>query len=418
MKNVGCVVSDGLCTSCGVCQGSCHKDAISFKYGTEINVPLVDATKCVNCGTCYDVCPGKGIRLNEFSSSIFGNEQSIQHDKYAGFFLDSYVGYSTNFDLRYHSATGGMVSQFLMYLLEKRIIDGAVVVRFNKDNPLVPEPFIATSAADILESRSSKYMVISMDEIAKEIVSQDNRKIVVVGLPCHIQGFRMLAKRNRIAKRNIIGFFSIYCSVNKIKSSLDYYLYRYGINRKNIGSFSFRDDGCMGVMKFCDKEGGTIKKIPYMSYWFGTHSFFVNSRCSLCIDQLGELADVSFGDIHIKPYSEDHIGTNSVIARSNFWNNKLLECKADGYIELLHIDISELNSSQVYTKTFKKGAGVKTNFLIRKFLGKKNPIYDYTSSSAIKLNNVIAEVIKCIMRAVGHHASLWFIIKALDKNKD
>ena len=57
--NVTQIVNKGLCTSCGVCAGSCPKDCISFKYGKERNIPLVDVNKCVKCGLCYDVCPGK-----------------------------------------------------------------------------------------------------------------------------------------------------------------------------------------------------------------------------------------------------------------------------------------------------------------------------------------------------------------------
>ena len=115
-------------------------------------------------------------------------------------------------------------------------------------------------------------------------------------------------------------------------------------------------------MKFEDKNGNVLKKIPYLSYWFGTHSFFANPRCSLCIDHLGELADISFGDIHIRPYSEDLIGTNSIIARTEKWDSLLKECYKDGLIFLDRIPIETLVSSQVYTRSFKKGAVAKNSW--------------------------------------------------------
>lgn len=414
LKSVATVVNDGLCTSCGICGGCCNKNAISFKYGRERNIPQVDASKCVNCGLCYDVCPGKGIELNTISKNIFGNELGIQTDPYAGHYLSVYVGHSTDGNIRYHSATGGMVTQFLIYLLRQKIIDGAVVVRYK--NVFEPDPFIATTEEEIWESRSSKYVVVSMDRVADKIARSGKRRLVVVGLPCHIQGWRQLAKKNKRVRESIVGYFAIYCSLNKTKHSLDYYPIRYKVDKNKVGSFSFRDDGCMGFMKFSDKQGNVLKKIPYLSYWFGTHSFFANPRCSLCIDQLGELADISFGDIHIEPYSQDKIGTNSIITRSTYWDKVLNNCMQDGFVELNEIPIRILVESQGYVKQFKKGAGVKANFILRRLLGKSTPIYDYSYSGPVGIKCLIIELCKSVMREIGTHKSLWPAIKMLDRN--
>lgn len=418
-NNVGIVVSNNLCTSCGICSGACTKNAISFHYGKERNVPIV-SNSCVECGVCYDVCPGKGISLNEISTKLFGAEKNINKNVYAGHYLYAYTGQSTNENIRYHSASGGTVSSFLIYLLKRKIIDGAVVVRYKKNNPFEPEPFVATTEKEIWDSRSSKYVLLSMDKVAAQISygKFNRKKLVVVGLPCQIHGWRQLAQKNKNIRDTIVGYFAIYCSVNKTKHSIDYYLYRYKVNPIEVGKFSFRDDGCMGYMKFSDKRGNTIKKIPYLSYWFGTHSFFSNSRCSLCIDQLGELADISFGDIHIEPYSLDKVGVNSLITRSTYWDNLLKECYADEYIVLENIDIETLLQSQVYVKTFKKGAGVKTNLMLRQWMRRAIPKYDYHFSGKISLKNIIVEISKYVRYKIGYYRRLWFIIKVLDRNKD
>lgn len=79
-ENVSKVVKDGLCTSCGICAGACHKDCITFHYGKERNTPRVDDQKCVNCGLCYNVCPGKGIELNNWGKRLFGEVPEIKTD--------------------------------------------------------------------------------------------------------------------------------------------------------------------------------------------------------------------------------------------------------------------------------------------------------------------------------------------------
>lgn len=42
------------------------------------------------------------------------------------------MGYSEDFNIRNDSSSGGLVSRFLIWLLENHIIDGAVVTRFDK----------------------------------------------------------------------------------------------------------------------------------------------------------------------------------------------------------------------------------------------------------------------------------------------
>lgn len=408
------VVKEGLCTSCGICAGACHHNSITFHYGEERNDPVVNSDSCIQCGLCYEICPGKGVALNKLAEEAFVDEERIKNDVYAGYYLQTYVGHSTDENIRYHSATGGMVTQFLIWLLQRREIDGAVVVKYRKDNPFEPEPFIATTSEEIWESRSSKYVVLSMDKVANEIANGSYKNLVVVGLPCMIQGWRQLAQKNRKVRDTIKGFFAIYCSVNKTKLSIDYYPWRYMVNKKDVERFVFRDDGCMGFMKFENKQGKVLTKVPYQHFWLGTHSFFVNPRCLMCIDQLGELADISLGDIHIKPYSDDKIGTNSVVIRSIYWERLLNQCETEGAITLHRIPIETILHSQIYAKRYKKGAGAKAYMHLRKMFGKSIPIYDYEYRGHVSAIHYMSALSKMLMYSVGRVKSLWWIVRMLD----
>lgn len=413
--NVGQIVKGGLCTSCGVCKGICAKHSITFDYGIERNVPVVDKQSCINCGLCYEVCPGKGVALNAKGEKLFGKEDKAQFNRYCGYYLASYTGHSADDDIRFHSASGGMVTSFLFFLLEKKIIDGAVVVGFKKDNPFEPELFIATTKDEILRSRSSKYLVLSYDKVIDEIESFHG-KLAVVGLPCQIQGLRNLAEKNKHVREHVIGYFSIYCSLNKTKHSMNYYLDKYKINKDEVGYFSFRDDGCLGYMKYVSKDGNLIKKIPYLSFWFGSHSFFQNKRCLLCADHFGELADISFGDINIEPYNEDKIGISSFVVRSNQWNDLLKEACEAGYLEIADCPLEDVNRSQGYSKSFKKGVGIQTYMNWRRFFGRDIPKYDIEFDGKPSIVNYIGAAIKEVMLWVGSHHSFWFIIKFLDRS--
>ena len=412
--NVNKVVKEGLCCSCGVCKTSCSKGAISFKYGKERNTPVIDAKACVNCGLCYDVCPGKGINLQHRSNLLYSDQTGAEFNKYCGYYVGSYVAHSNSEEIRFHSSSGGVVTQFLLYLLNSKQIDGALVVRYRKDNPLEPEPFIATTEKEILSSRGSKYLVLSYDKVLDDLDRFEGR-IVVVGLPCQIQGIRILAEKKKKIRDKILGYFAIYCSLTKTKHSMDYYLWRYGMKRDEIGRFSFRDDGCLGYMRVEDKEGNLIRKVKYEKYWHGTHSFFINNRCALCVDHFGELADVSFGDIHIKPYSQDTIGVNSVISRNVLWDSMLKSCAGCGDLFVKTVSVEDVIKSQPYSKIRKKGAGVKCLMLIRGLIGKENPVYDLNNNSNISVKTYIIEILNAIMRRAGGHRIFWPIIRLFDR---
>lgn len=410
-NNVDSIVNHGLCTSCGICVGACANHSIEFKYGKYNNYPGINWNSCVNCGMCLKVCPGKGAMLQEKGKQLFPNALP---NKYCGRYINAYVGYSYNEDVRYHSASGGMVTQFLIYLLNKKIVDGAVVVRYSKKDPFEPEPFIATSTEELLESRSSKYIVVSYDRIIDQIKKFDGR-LVVVGLPCHIQGIRNVAEVNKKIKDKIIGYFGIYCSLNKTKKSISYYRYRYGIRKEEIVNFSFRDDGCMGSMKFVGHNGIVLKKIPYLRYWNGTKSFFMNDRCALCNDHFAELADISFGDIHIEPYSQDKVGISSLVTRSNYWDTLLRKSMEDEYVKLDTIDVETLVRSQKYSTIYKKGRGLQAELKMRKWAGKYNPIYDDPDIVKPRLIDYVKNISRALMRYVGKHNTLWPLIKIIDR---
>ena len=406
------IYANGLCMGCGICQDVCPQNCIKIKNGN-CNTAQLNPNNCSECGLCYAICPGKGIALNEVGLELFGY---TKYNKYIGRYLNCYTGYSNNKDIRFHSASGGMVTQFLVYLFEKNLIDGAVVVGQQEENKMWPHPFIARNIADVLSSKSSKYCVTSYEGIIKEIKVKSG-KYVVVGLPCHIQAFREYEKFEKKIKDSIIGHFSIYCSLNKTKASTDYYVYRYGIGRNTISEFAYRDDGCPGYMKFINKENKIIKKIPYTHYWMGTHNFFGNSRCALCFDQFGELSDISFGDINISPYNEDKIGINSLIARNKKWLAILLQAKDDGYITLKETKEKDLIDSQQFVQSYKKGYGISGALACRSLFGKKNPIYDETLPEA-NIKSIISYMIISIMHYMGRHQIFWPIIKRLDPYKN
>lgn len=414
-KNITQIVQNGLCLGCGICYDSCPKNCIKIIHGKELNTPMVDDNECIECFRCLNVCSGKGIDMVKFTTMLY-NKKEMSFDQHIGYYDKCFSGFSLDYNIRYHSASGGCLSSFLIYLLESKVIDGAVVVGWDKANPMQPRTFIAKTKDEIISAKSSKYCVVSYEGIIKELAKQEG-KYAIVGLPCHIQSFRKYCSISKTISTKIVGFFAIYCSSNRTRLSQDYLLYRYKIEKKTVHSFAYRDNGCLGSMVFKDKNEKIIKAIPYPDYWIGMKGFFNVPRCSLCIDHYGELSSVSFGDLHVDKFKDDKIGISSIISRSKYWSELLNDAVSNKYLKLETLPIETLKSSQQYSTKQKKGVGVASAFKLRSLFKLKNPEYNLPFICNYTIQGLLKEFLKITMRYIGHYRNLWFIIKILDKNK-
>jgi coenzyme F420 hydrogenase subunit beta len=170
--DIEAVVKNGLCTRCGTCVGMCPKEAIELtldhKNGTY--VPVVNRNKCNACGICYKVCPGHEVDFKRLNMEIFGKEPE---EILLGNYTNCYLGYANDHNIRYNSASGGLVTALLIYALEQGLIDGALVTRMKRDSPLEPEPFIARTREEIISARGSKYCPAPANVALREILESN-----------------------------------------------------------------------------------------------------------------------------------------------------------------------------------------------------------------------------------------------------
>lgn len=209
--------------------------------------------------------PGGGIKLSELANKYFGSEVGIKDNPYIGKYIAYYSGYSNNYEVRHESASGGMTSQFLVYLLEKGYIQGAVVTRFNKNKAFWVDTFIAKSKDDILSAKSSKYCPVTMAGLATNLKLMDG-KFAIVGLPCHLHGLRKLAEVDKKLSNKIFAYVGLYCSCGRNFSLTEYVFNSRGIDMKNVKSFTYRRGAGMGKM-LAEVALDTEDKKGYQDYY-------------------------------------------------------------------------------------------------------------------------------------------------------
>lgn len=418
--NILYTIRHDLCTGCGVCEGACPSEAIGTIIKNGRFLPNIDESLCKNkkgCHRCYDACPGVGVNLLRIAEEQFKDDNTSK-DSIVGRYLKCFTGYSNNHDIRFHCASGGMVSQFLIFLLEKKYIDGAVVTAFDKDNKLLVRSYIARTKEEVLKGKGSKYAPVSLHRAAQEIKQAEGSRFVIVGLPCHVEGFRKLEAVDRIFRQKVIGYFGIYCSSGRTFYLTEHVFHEKKIKQTELIYFAYRDEGCLGSMIAKGVETDTLKpflvKERYQGYYHPLRSFFIPRRCLFCIDHYAELADISFGDIHIEPFLHDEIGVNSLVVRKQIWLDWLMEAKKERYIELDELDVKTLKSSQ--EMAYKKKGRNARFILLNKSIGHVVPEYDVPLPKRIGIKTVLDYAQNRFQQFIGRHKSLWWVVSLLKKD--
>jgi coenzyme F420 hydrogenase subunit beta len=374
-KTIAQVVKDDLCTGCGTCVSLCPEEAIEMVINEKkgIYVPELKEEKCSDCGTCYKVCPGHEVDFKQLNLEIFGKEPE---DILIGNYQNCYVGHATDYDIRYNSASGGLVTALLIYMLEEGIIDGALVTRMRKDKPLEPEPFIARTKEEIIEASKSKYCPVPANVTLREILEVDGR-YAVVGLPCHIHGLRKAQRVNKKLRERVVVCLGIFCAHTDSFLATKFILNVYGVNNEDLKRIEYRGRGWPGSM-LVELNNGNTKVIPFKEYIniFHSYNFFTPKRCLLCSDATCELTDITFGDAwDLSDLKNNEVGFSALISRTENGEKILQKIEDNKKIKLIETQVENVVTSQrglMYTKKI----GLRHRISILRLIGKKVPKFN------------------------------------------
>ncbi len=283
--NIRRVHNKGLCTQCGLCDSVCNYDAIYMKKLHSFK-PIV-SQDCTSCKHCLRSCPGEVIDFNKLNNFVFHKKDV--HPVYGEVASCNLIN-SKNNDFLKKASSGGAVTALLCYLLDKKEIDGALVVGLDNNKPY---SYIARDKKGLMKAQGSKYLPFPISEGLKEI-RQCKGTYAVVGLPCHIHGIRKAQMHDPIMKERIKYCFGLFCGYAMSSLGTRYLFESLGVNEDDVKFIGYRSgEKPNGFM--IETFDGKIKKIPKHDYGYITQ-LFPPKRCTMCIDQTNELADLSFGD--------------------------------------------------------------------------------------------------------------------------
>ncbi len=343
------VIEDNdLCISCGVCTHICPFDNILMNYITnrgKYDAIVQDNDLCLKCNgakNCLAVCPSYNVNYEELAES--------SKNSFLGKIENVYNGYSKNDKIRLNSSSGGFIRELATELLNKKEIDG--VISIVHDSGLNYTPKIIT---DISKMPNSIYHNINYEN-AIELLKNNVGKYLLIGLPCQITSIEQLLNKKKFSylKDRIYTKVALICGYTFERTNMELFA---KLNDFDMQEISYRENGRYRKTRISHKNNSilfdvynpaTIDERINNSIMFD--KWMPQKHCLYCVDHIGYCADIVVGDAWQKRYKNDTIGTNIIIARTEYGDSIIKTLKN---ITLEEGKISEIEESQhIYAKPF------------------------------------------------------------------
>lgn len=368
------IIDSHLCTRCGTCSAICPQDAI---WRDDDYFPHLDPDKCTECGLCARVCPGQNISALALQKNVFGIEQ--WPGDYTGHYQQAYAAHSTHQAVRRGGASGGVVTELLLYLLESGEIDGAIVTTIDKDNPRRAKSIIARTREELLEAQQSKYIVYPVNDILKTI-RQNNGRFAYVGLPCQIQGLRKWLQMNKRMRDRILYIIGLFCLTTFETPIIDELYAIKGNRRKKLKDFRFREGKWPGNICAIYKDGH-YQKLHYSNFKDGAINYltqlYTPYRCQMCTDGTAEFADLSVADAWMRNAEKDYLypAMSTVLLRTETGSNLFKRAVEHKRLEAYALRREDVYNTYLTLETNKK-INARLRAMRRQRKHKSIPVYD------------------------------------------
>jgi coenzyme F420 hydrogenase subunit beta len=373
------IVAVGLCVRCGACEPACPVDII--KFDADAYPYITDEELCIKaCTRCIKVCPGGEVDFGKLDDEIFGvrpHPESI-----TGVAKRAYVSFSTDDGIREAGASGGFVTQLLLYMLEEKMIDGALVLGTTLDEAgWRIEPLIARTPDEVKRAAKSKYTAVPFLKPLQEIEWGDEGSYAVVALPCYAHALRKYQKVSPKLRKRIKLVIGLYCNVVYEPKVLDDLRQFSGIAEKDIANVDFRAGTWPGGI-WATQRDGTQRKLLKLEDMKDEVNllklFYTASRCNMCIDFSAEYADIAVGDPWLRAPDGSYLfpdGRTTVLVRTDIGQEIVSRVEAAGQIALEELPL------KTYMVNFETNARYKRdwvpkNIKLRKMLGLAAPQYN------------------------------------------
>lgn len=357
---------------------------------------------CAGCGLCAACTNAKFENLNGFKTPHIKEEQLSFCEKYCvatqkdikkynlnskwGTYQAVYLGHSQNEQVRLGASSGGIITSVTMWLLKNLIIDGVIHSAKSTNKPWQTETFCSVTEQELFDRKGSRYAQSSPLKNLLNLIEPE-KKYAFVGKPCDVHVLKNYMKDHLELEKQILYTFSFFCAGQPSETANLHLLKELGMQPETVVDLNYRGNGWPGVATATDKNGSAYQ-MSYGKSWGAILGRDVRPICRVCMDGIGEFADVACGDawylIDGEPDFTENNGRNVVFARTKKGEEllqKVMESD-DIYLEPYADCETELQQMQKYQ--YERRATMLHKILAFKLLLKTTPNYQLRDLIKIK----------------------------------
>jgi coenzyme F420 hydrogenase subunit beta len=290
------VITSGLCTGCAGCVIACPHDVIGYKHQPGAYKPFhleeeLGPSNCTHgekgCTSCTRACPRFRAWETEADEHLFGRAR--RPDEISGVFKDILLVRAADERVYETGQDGGLVSAILIWCLENKIIDGALVSMLEGGaSGWKAVPGVATNPTEVLAGAGSRYTYSANTMAYGEAMERGLENLALVGMSCQtsigpVMWHRKVGKVSRPIKLNI----GLLCSKSFDDSLFDeLFWFKYGLAKEDIVKMNIK-----GVFQVWMRNG------DYHEINLKECHAWTREGCNHCPDFAAEHADISTGGI-------------------------------------------------------------------------------------------------------------------------
>lgn len=264
--------------------------------------------------------------------------------------MKSYVGYSTNSDIRYRATSGGVGTSLIKWMFETKRIDTAISFEFDAAT-LTYMPKMIYSFDDY-KICGSIYQEINLISFIKSHINEIKGTFACFTLPCQTRAVKTIVEKAG-HEAVVIG---LTCSSQQTLEATKYLLKRVGVDETKVKNIQYRGNGWPSGIQIETKNKEKIFVANNRSVWNKIfHSrLFIRQKCFMCQDTLNRFCDITLADPWLSRFSTEKVGKTLVVCNTIKGENVIQQCASDKKIALENIPYNEIIKSQNGTILRKK----------------------------------------------------------------
>lgn len=337
-RQIDAVVARSACSGCGMCtlldaSVQMRLDAAGYlrPHFEGPSAPVPDAAAIFRRS-----CPGVVVRA---PAPPLGSER----DALLGSALGVWRAWAADPEMRRAGSSGGALTALHSWLLESGRAARVTGAAMDAGAPRRTVPVTISTRAEAMAAAGSRYAPVA---------GLDNDDVLrpgtaVVGKPCEVAALRQATAAADGGAPLLLSFF---CAGTPSQSATDALLGKLGVSEQApVDSLRYRGDGWPG--RFVASTEGRVVSADYQESWGETLGPTTQWRCKVCVDGVGELADVVAADSWETddrgyPTFAEGEGVSALIARTPRGLAIVLEAEAAGVLELAPLSMRELRRAQ------------------------------------------------------------------------